>query len=245
MLGALPRAAKSQGGEDVLAGHRQVPNRMCDRLAPRPEVSCFCNTFARPQLCLLIFDWPADNPAHRRIVTQTFYVVHVLISGEMTEHRLTQQTDQRVAAVLARARVGECLARRLAQPECVVEFAVRQQSRFGRDPARSARPGRLSVACRLRGSSARSGYRSRCAVPVPDRTTRSVVGGDYAVVVALAVARLPVACGSSRSRHRQVATQVWARPRHQRTVPPARAERIQYRRYISPALRHRDNTYRA
>src|SRR5262245_1223948 len=44
-----------------------------------------------------------------------------------TEHRLPQQTNQRVAAVLARACIGEHLARRHAQPKSVVEFAVGQQ----------------------------------------------------------------------------------------------------------------------
>jgi len=41
--------------------------------------------------------------------------------------------DRAMAAVLARARVGQCLACHRAQPERVVEFAVRQQSRIGRD----------------------------------------------------------------------------------------------------------------
>jgi Transposase DDE domain group 1 len=36
-------------------------------------------------------------------------VVHVLVSGEATENGLTQQTDKRMAAVLARARIAECL----------------------------------------------------------------------------------------------------------------------------------------
>jgi hypothetical protein len=38
-----------------------------------------------------------------------------------------------MAAVLPGARIGEHLARHRAQPECVIEFAVRQQSRIGRD----------------------------------------------------------------------------------------------------------------
>jgi len=40
---------------------------------------------------------------------------------------LPQQTNQRVAAVLARACIGERLARHHAQPKSVVEFAVDQQ----------------------------------------------------------------------------------------------------------------------
>jgi hypothetical protein len=38
-----------------------------------------------------------------------------------------------MVAVLARACIGERLASHRAQPDCVVEFAVRQQSRIGRD----------------------------------------------------------------------------------------------------------------
>ena len=75
----------------------------------------------------------ADNPAHRRIVAQALGVVHVLVSGETTKHRLPQQTDQRMATVLAGARIGERLARHRGQPECVVEFAICQQSGIGRD----------------------------------------------------------------------------------------------------------------
>jgi hypothetical protein len=47
-----------------------------------------------------------------------------LVSAETTEYRLPQQTNQRVAAVLARAYIGEQLARHHAQPKSVVEFAV-------------------------------------------------------------------------------------------------------------------------
>jgi hypothetical protein len=47
-------------------------------------------------------------------------VVHVLISSETTEHRLPQQTNQSMAAILAGAHVGECLACHRAQPERVV-----------------------------------------------------------------------------------------------------------------------------
>jgi hypothetical protein len=36
-----------------------------------------------------------------------------------------------MAAVLAGARVGKRLARHCGKPECIVEFAVRQQTRIG------------------------------------------------------------------------------------------------------------------
>ncbi len=69
----------------------------------------------------------ADDPAHRRIVPQALGVIDILVSGKATEYRLPQQTNQRVAAVLARACIGEHLARHHAQPKSVVEFAVGQQ----------------------------------------------------------------------------------------------------------------------
>ena len=75
----------------------------------------------------------ADNPAYGRIMPQALGVVHVLISSETAKHRLSQQTYQRMAAVLACARIGKRLARHRGQAECVVELAVCEQSRVGRD----------------------------------------------------------------------------------------------------------------
>jgi hypothetical protein len=57
--------------------------------------------------CAIVRRLAADDPAHRRIMAHAFGVVHVLVSGEATENGLTQQTDKRMAAVLARARIGE------------------------------------------------------------------------------------------------------------------------------------------
>ena len=51
----------------------------------------------------------ADNPAHRRIMSQRFGVVDILIASEAAEYRLPKQPDQRMATVLAAARVGEHL----------------------------------------------------------------------------------------------------------------------------------------
>jgi hypothetical protein len=33
-----------------------------------------------------------DDPAHRRIVAQAFGIVHIIVTGEAAEHRLTQQS---------------------------------------------------------------------------------------------------------------------------------------------------------
>jgi hypothetical protein len=73
----------------------------------------------------------ANNPAHRRIMTQASF--NVLISSETIKHRLTQQTDRCMAAVLACARIGKCLDRHRRQAECIIQFAVRQQSGIGGD----------------------------------------------------------------------------------------------------------------
>jgi hypothetical protein len=50
-----------------------------------------------------------NNPTHRRVMTEALGVV--LVSGKPTEYGLAQQTDQRMAAILASARIGEHLTR--------------------------------------------------------------------------------------------------------------------------------------
>jgi hypothetical protein len=57
-------------------------------------------------------------------MAQALGVVHILVSGKATKYRLTQQTDQCVAAVLACARTGRCLDRHRRQAECIIQFAV-------------------------------------------------------------------------------------------------------------------------
>ena len=59
---------------------------------------------------------------------EPFGVVHVFIPGEPSEDGLTKHADQRVPAVLARACVGKPIARRFAQSQCVIEFAIRKQT---------------------------------------------------------------------------------------------------------------------
>src|SRR5262245_17773928 len=74
-----------------------------------------------------------NNPTHRRIMTEALGIVHVLVSGKPTEHGLPQQTDQRMAAVLASARIGEHLTRQHGQPEHIVKFAIGEQPGIGGD----------------------------------------------------------------------------------------------------------------
>ena len=77
----------------------------------------------------------ADHPAHRRITAQPLRVVHVLVAGEPSEHRLPQQADQSVAAVPARARIGEHVAAGVGQAQRVIQLAIRQQPGIGGDHA--------------------------------------------------------------------------------------------------------------
>jgi hypothetical protein len=65
----------------------------------------------------------ADDPAHRRIMAQTLGVVHILVAGETAEYRLPQQTDQRVATILAGARISEHLTSQRGQAERIVKLA--------------------------------------------------------------------------------------------------------------------------
>ena len=68
----------------------------------------------------------ADDPAHCRIVTKTFGIVHILVASETAEHRLPQQADRRMATVLAGPRIGEHVACQRGQSKCVVKFAIAQ-----------------------------------------------------------------------------------------------------------------------
>jgi len=73
----------------------------------------------------------ANDPAHCRIVAQAFGVIHVFVAREAPEHGLPQQSDQRMPAVLASARVGKRFTRKFAQTERIIEFAIGKQSSIG------------------------------------------------------------------------------------------------------------------
>lgn len=64
-----------------------------------------------------------NDPAHRRIMAEAVGVVHVLVPGKPTEHRLTELGDQGVATVLAGPAVGENLPGHLGQAEGIIQFA--------------------------------------------------------------------------------------------------------------------------
>lgn len=115
---------------DPLAGkfdkRRQIVGRRQPLRLKAPHLARRCR-YARGRLA-------ADDPAHRRIVTQALGIVDIFVAGEPAEHRLSQQPDQRVSPILASARVGEHVARHPAETDSVVEFPVGQQSGIGRDP---------------------------------------------------------------------------------------------------------------
>ena len=69
----------------------------------------------------------ADDPSHRRIMPKPLGVIDILVSGKPPEHRLPQNSDQSVAAVLARPRV----AGQIRKAERVVEFAVARTATCG------------------------------------------------------------------------------------------------------------------
>ena len=63
-------------------------------------------------------------------MAQALGVVHIFIPSKPPKYGLPQQTDQRMATVLASACVGEHVARHGAETESIVEFAIREQSRI-------------------------------------------------------------------------------------------------------------------
>ena len=73
----------------------------------------------------------AADPTHGRIMSKPLGVVHVLVAGEPTEHRLSKHADESVAAVFAGAGVGQSLACHLRQSERVVEFSIGEHASVG------------------------------------------------------------------------------------------------------------------
>ena len=66
-------------------------------------------------------------------MAQALGVVHILVSGKATKYRLPEQPGQCVPTILATACVGQNITCHRGQAECVVELAVCEQSRIGRD----------------------------------------------------------------------------------------------------------------
>ena len=66
----------------------------------------------------------ADNPAHRRITSQTVGVVHVLIAAKASKDRLTKQPRHAVPSVLAGAAVLEKTSGNLGQAKGIVKLPI-------------------------------------------------------------------------------------------------------------------------
>ena len=81
-----PLAGKLSESDEVLSG-RQPFRLEAAHLARRSGA----------RVCVLA----ADNPMHRRIMTQSFGVVNVFVSGKPTEDWLPQHPNQSAAAILA------------------------------------------------------------------------------------------------------------------------------------------------
>lgn len=67
-------------------------------------------------------------------MAQPLGVVDILVSGQPSEHRLPQHADQRMAAVLAGAGIGEHVIGHRAEAQGIVEFAIGQKPGIGGDP---------------------------------------------------------------------------------------------------------------
>jgi hypothetical protein len=81
----------------------------------------------------------ANHPTHRRIAAQPLGIVHVFVARQPAEHRLPQQADQLMPAILTGSCVRQYLATGCGQSEQVIQLAISQQSTIGGD-RRAAEP---------------------------------------------------------------------------------------------------------
>ena len=70
---------------------------------------------------------PSSTPIHSRIATKPVGVVHVLVSGDTPEHRLSQHSDQIMPTVPACASVSQTLLGDDRQAERIIELAIGKQ----------------------------------------------------------------------------------------------------------------------
>jgi hypothetical protein len=66
---------------------------------------------------------------------QTNSIVHILITGEATEHGLTKQPSQQVPRILASATIGKNASGQIGQANGIVEFAIHKQPSVRGDAA--------------------------------------------------------------------------------------------------------------
>ena len=68
----------------------------------------------------------ADNLTHDRIKGLAVGVVHILVSGQPSEHRLPELPVKPMDRVLAASRVAQCCCCQIGQPERVIKLAHHQ-----------------------------------------------------------------------------------------------------------------------
>ena len=64
-------------------------------------------------------------------MAKTVSIIHILVSGKAAKDRLPEQPGQCVAAISARAWVGQNIARQRRQSQHVIEFAIGKQTGIG------------------------------------------------------------------------------------------------------------------
>jgi len=75
----------------------------------------------------------ANDPPHRRVTAQAIGVVHVLVAREPPEHRLPQQSDERMPTIPAGACIRKRVTGHVGQAERIVQLPIGQQPRIGGD----------------------------------------------------------------------------------------------------------------
>ena len=74
-------------------------------------------------------DGPAANDlTHHGIEGQAVGIVHILVSGQSSEHRLPEQSVKPMERVLPGAAVSQRLRRQIGQAEHVIKLAHHQQA---------------------------------------------------------------------------------------------------------------------
>ena len=85
--------------------------------------------------CTTIKALAVDDGSHRWITRQSLGIVHVLVSGQASKHRLAQQARQEVARVRATPQVRPRRPAEIGEAENLVQLAVGQQTGVGGDLA--------------------------------------------------------------------------------------------------------------
>ena len=72
-----------------------------------------------------------DDGAHDGILRAALGVIHVLVSGETTEHRLPKKSHQEMSGVPATPRLRQNHSAQLGQSKGVIQFTIREQTGVG------------------------------------------------------------------------------------------------------------------